>query len=304
MVNEKLRQDWPAPGICEAVHHFIRVQWFLLLQYFFGNWWTRFKPATKTYKKLLIIGDGVAGGYGDYATCAESPGLVRHLYRIIAVEPTLRLPWKLINCGLFGTTSDDWSPECKAEEDSFRSYGRAFGVVEEARRRCMRPTPKPLWKKVFDDKRYRDAEVVIVCVGLNDSKYGLLPDDPKSTLNNIKSISEALLDMKKEVILCTIPLRWRLVGGEHAELFTKDYDRNCLIAQYVEERKCPQLTFGIDFGARLFNNPAFYSTDAVHLCSAGYKKWASEMREALVPAMVRVEARTWKDMLAKHRKVK
>jgi len=156
---------------------------------------------------------------------------------------------------------------------------------------------RPLWRETLDNPRYKDAEIVIVCVGLEDSRHGAEPKKPVRTRDNVRAICTALRSRGKEVILCTIPLRWRLQDEKKNNVFAKDKERNELLAGVVASAGDPQLTLGCDLGSPEFCRQGLYTADAIHFCSEGYRKFAGAFKETLVPAMVRVEAKTWKQLI-------
>jgi len=250
------------------------------------------KQTSKFYHKVLVIGDSVAAGFGDYVTCLAPYGITRHLAVMVSKEHTVRQSWVFMNAGVCGSTSDDWHPDCKSSYDTSRSNGRFLGVLDGLlfRRR-------PLWRETFDDPSYNDAEIVIVCVGLEDSKYGVEAKNPIRTRDNVRVICNELRARGKEVILCTLPLRWRLQDTKKNEVFVKDKERNELLAGVIVSMKDPHLNLGCDLGSPEFCRQQLYTADAVHFCSEGYRKFASSIFTSLVPAMVRVEAKTWKQFI-------
>jgi len=251
------------------------------------------KPSSKFHHKVAIIGDGVAAGFGDYVTCLATPGLARHISAIPSNEPAIRQSWTMLNCGVFGTTSEDWHPECKESPSALRMYGRGLGMLHSV----VAARPEPLWKRVFTDPRYKDAEIVIVCVGLNDSKFSSKPKDTKYTQENVMAICKELAAQGKEVLVCTLPLRWRLHLEKKADLFEKDKERNELLKSAVYKLDSKMVHIGADIGAGSFSNYPLYCADALHFSSNGYRRFAHELRETLVHAMVRIEARTWKKLI-------
>mmetsp|Transcript_1181 Transcript_1181/g.1654 ORF Transcript_1181/g.1654 Transcript_1181/m.1654 type:complete len:300 (+) Transcript_1181:1-900(+) len=284
-MDSKMEAKWPAPGLSGAIWHYIRVHWYYFVSYFFGNWWVASKPVSKFNHKVVFIGDGVAAGYGDYLTCVNTPGVVRHVDQRRRAEPSIRLNWKFLNCGVLGSTSDEWHPECKSPLSPFRSYGLFWGAFDKyfCRRR------KPIFRQIFDDAKFNDAEIVVLCVGLNDSKYGGKASEPKHTVENISAICKELRSRDKTVIVNTIPLRWRLKESTTNDIFKQDSDRNSFIAQYINSLNDKRVILGADLGSGIFNNTDFYTADAIHFDSTGYRRFARELQNTLFPAMVRVE---------------
>eukprot|EP00469_Lotharella_globosa_P009691 CAMPEP_0167780886 /NCGR_PEP_ID=MMETSP0111_2-20121227/5616_1 /TAXON_ID=91324 /ORGANISM="Lotharella globosa, Strain CCCM811" /LENGTH=274 /DNA_ID=CAMNT_0007671467 /DNA_START=35 /DNA_END=856 /DNA_ORIENTATION=+ len=272
--------QWTPPGFCDALWHFSKVQWYFFVTYFFGNWWTNVKPSTKFYHKVLVIGDSVAAGFGDYVTCLAPYGIINKTPRCHGFEGTHR------KTGLgirerrsLRVDQRRLAPGVQVVLQHCPINGMLLGFLDSLlfRRR-------PLWRETLDNPRYKDAEIVIVCVGLEDSRHGAEPKKPVRTRDNVRAICTALRSRGKEVILCTIPLRWRLQDEKKNNVFAKDKERNELLAGVVASAGDPQLTLGCDLGSPEFCRQGLYTADAIHFCSEGYRKFAGAFKETLVPA--------------------
>lgn len=282
--GDKSELRWPSPGVGEAAWHFVRRWWWFGVTFLFGWSWNSPRPSSPRHKKVIIIGDSVAAGYGDYTTCLGAPGVLRHVRRDALIDPRVRLNWSFLNYGAYGSTSADWRPDCKVPPRVSR-FGPAFG-------RCRRDR-RSLWKRTFSDPRLADVDVVVVCVGINDGAAGL---SPKDTADNIRSITRALSARRPrpaEVVVCSMPLRWRLsrASGTGGDAFRADRERARLVRQAVTAEK--GAVVGADLASAAYNRPNLYTPDALHFSADGYRRWASDLLEALVLAMVRVEWQRW-----------
>jgi lysophospholipase L1-like esterase len=198
---------------------------------------------TKTSKfkhKVLVIGDDTAVGFGDWITCGARPGVCPPLQEILRRKRQLQHQWTCVNAGVLGSTSDDWRPDA-AESASSTRWWSPFGASLFNSDLASKGT---LWKDVFDAPRYNDAEIVVVCVGMNDHaatsvtvtaaaavvvapgasaeakkkkqkehaaaavalQRKSLSDNPERSMANVKRMVTKLLAMGKRVFVCTTPL--------------------------------------------------------------------------------------------------
>ncbi|OQS02575.1 hypothetical protein THRCLA_05071 [Thraustotheca clavata] len=132
-------------------------------------------PVSEYRHKIVIIGDGFAAGYGDYITMDTPGGLAKYLKSAMAKDNNIRHNWQIINRGIMGTDSSQWTPMADTK----------------------------LFNDVFGQKEYRDADIVLVILGSMDAKRSP-PIEPSETLRNLKSICDALTKKGKRVALGTL----------------------------------------------------------------------------------------------------
>eukprot|EP01117_Protostelium_nocturnum_P009558 TRINITY_DN3408_c0_g1_i3.p1 TRINITY_DN3408_c0_g1~~TRINITY_DN3408_c0_g1_i3.p1 ORF type:complete len:231 (+),score=49.36 TRINITY_DN3408_c0_g1_i3:123-815(+) len=175
----------------------IRLYWLHLNQSIF-----RFlqKPLFFTPRKtemdhsVVAIGDGFIEGFGDWVILFGNAGICEKIPKILSQKRAVRQRWTFFNRGHYGSTSFDWNPQTTRKPNYF-----SFGVN------------KSLFYDTFDDpnadRRVREAEIVLLCVGsmdhLNAGADGQLPS---KTFENIKEIVEELTKRGKTVVVSMIPL--------------------------------------------------------------------------------------------------
>jgi hypothetical protein len=139
---------------------YLSMLWFYFVRVVIGNWrviphrrYTKHNQSEP--KKVLIIGDDFAEGYGDYVQCMTIPGIAEKLASFCESEPRLHQTWHIINGGIAQTTSDDWLPHARAL--SFKRLWRRM-----AGQNC--------WQAIVENQRYDDAQIVVLAVGSKDAK--------------------------------------------------------------------------------------------------------------------------------------
>ena len=70
--------------------------WLKLNRYLDHNIFTKDRP-----NNIVIIGDSLAAGFGDWITTGVNGGLASRLKKYLAEDESLVLPWKVWNCGHF-----------------------------------------------------------------------------------------------------------------------------------------------------------------------------------------------------------
>jgi len=210
-------------------------------------------PVSEQTHKVVIIGDDFAEGMGDYVTFMGIAGVVRHLKHLIGCDATIKMNWRLYNCGKCGSTSADWLPE------------------------------KPLFKSTFSHKAFKDAEIIMIWLGVNDCRSGPKHQFPAGTVKSLSQICDALRKDGKRVIIAGLPCTGSAKVNEEEGLWNKE--ANKLLAEYVTSATDDGLEFPLNFGPML-NGPKFsrdhsIGFDKEHFNSAGYKLAAKDVYETL-----------------------
>ena len=118
-------------------------------------------------KKLAIIGNGYALGFGDSIGLSYlPPGLARFLFFYIQDSSRIKIPWVLYNLGNFHSTSHDWLP---------KSINK---------------------RSLLDNPLIFNSDIILIFMGSNDKN---------STLKNISIIFKTLSDMGKHVFIFDLP---------------------------------------------------------------------------------------------------
>eukprot|EP01006_Ploeotia_vitrea_P041952 TRINITY_DN66588_c3_g1_i2.p1 TRINITY_DN66588_c3_g1~~TRINITY_DN66588_c3_g1_i2.p1 ORF type:complete len:303 (-),score=169.31 TRINITY_DN66588_c3_g1_i2:36-944(-) len=273
--------------------------------------------STEFVHKAVMIGDEVAEGFGDWIVCGQQAGAMKHVHNLMCEDVRVRHRWHLVNCGLFGSTSEDWLPDLAPTYRVPWTRVPRLGVGHN------------FFDKMFGEKSgiVRDAEIVIVCVGRNDEKAAHLKGRYDRSVDNIKKIATTLRDMGKIVLLCTIPLP---ADSTHV-MWLPNRTRNDMLRAFVKEQEYEQqrdmddnekddeqrrrkridertkafndvsaapkgrIVMGADLGHFGFTHPDLLSADGHHFNSKGYKQFGQELyRDKLALEAVKVEFRTWK----------
>jgi hypothetical protein len=93
-------------GVVYFLMHILHVMWIRLNRFLAGS------KLPENAHGVLIIGDSLAEGIGDYITLGQVPGLARHLQQAIRTCPKIRRPkfWVVRSAGVAGSTSTSWLP--------------------------------------------------------------------------------------------------------------------------------------------------------------------------------------------------
>ena len=67
-------------------------------------------PVTDRRHKVLVIGDSLGLGVGDWTVPGQVPGISPHLLQCIALDPAVRQRWFVLNRAVSGSSSLDWTP--------------------------------------------------------------------------------------------------------------------------------------------------------------------------------------------------
>jgi len=233
------------------------------------TWVTR--PATDTFHKIVVIGDGFAEGLGDFVVLGSIAGVTRRLRALIKGDVSIKQQWLVLNAGTNGTASCDWVPDA------------------------------PLFKNTFSQAAYNDAEIVLLWVGANDGRPGPKHQAPSGTVENIKAICDALRKQGKRVIVAGLPCTGAAKYIEEEEEWNKEANR--LLRVYIEEAKNDELSSSTPLACSpmldgpKFNREFSLGFDEVHFNSEGYKIAAKDVYEVLHNYMKAIEWEVFKNKL-------
>eukprot|EP01130_Rhizamoeba_saxonica_P001211 TRINITY_DN1110_c1_g1_i4.p1 TRINITY_DN1110_c1_g1~~TRINITY_DN1110_c1_g1_i4.p1 ORF type:complete len:262 (+),score=40.82 TRINITY_DN1110_c1_g1_i4:1-786(+) len=225
---------------------------------------SKFEKIPEVHHTFLIIGDGLAEGFGDSVSLAQNSGIANYLQEIDALELNriTKTYWRFVNCGHYAATSYDWSPT----NDQKPSYNPS-NVTDT------------LWIDTIH--KHHDAKIALVCVGSNDKfNYGDISYTPDETLENIINIYNELSELGIHVILTTIPLRGSTVLDKRLKKA-----RNKLIRKFAVENDIPLVE--LDMGK--FRLKDLYYVDNLHFNSNGYKMFAVETYSHIANTMKKIE---------------
>ena len=266
-------------------------------------------------QRVVIIGDGLALGYGDWVRLGQLAGVAGRLEKRFGKEP-LRLNWSVQNRGHFGATSGDWLPDSASRP---RHCGWWC---------CVR---RSLFGDIFGDRRGGSAAaapaIVVVAVGAMDVRRGF---PPAYTARNVEAIVRELTARGSIVVVAGVPniiaqegeledaVNIISSGGESGgDPLVQDKDeRNRLIrdflAQMLEEEeekgegkggeskkeaggsggspgRLPKVVAGPHLDDPSYGEYECRAWDHVHISTKGYDAFGERLGDQLVPLLRKTE---------------
>lgn len=247
--------------------------WFAICRLVVESSYRRVFVSNDAYHKILVVGDSLAEGFGDYVVCGARPGVAARMERKIAMDDQYRHQWMVFNRGVMGSNTRDWlttasSPQFRSVLDRMRWWLR------------VRHAHNTLWDNVFNNPAYEDGEIVLVMMGSSDFLFEI---DAKETCDNIISFSQSLSDMGKTVMVCPVPeattRQPEFEISPHANAINTMLQKRCDDLQKVNYK----ITFGDQMHHLLANS------SSRHPDSEGYKALALHTLKWLTNAIVAVE---------------
>ncbi|GAB5032633.1 Hypothetical protein NocV09_01000810 [Nannochloropsis oceanica] len=137
------------------------------------------RPANDFYHKAVLIGDGLAQGFGAWVSFACASGPMRYLNEGAALNPAIKMDWVFFERGARHSTTDDWLPPgAKQGEDvgvgSEAEEKERHKDLDDCSRQGLRPSSfslsssSSLLQTVLTSRSGRDVCLFIVMVGLQD----------------------------------------------------------------------------------------------------------------------------------------
>jgi lysophospholipase L1-like esterase len=297
------------------IRRFITVHWINLNLYA-----TNFDrgPSTAYRHKVVIIGDSLGLGVGDWVIPGGTAGIANHVLNAIALEPGIRQRWFVYNRAVSGASSKDWLPPV--------GKGVPAGEVtgEDGSKGDALAAPTALggkqYERVFGKGRASaDAEIVVIMLGLSDVVQGEagLPLQALSrgmgeqyteqelagyTKNVRALVAHLRTTLNKKVVLVDLPISGAYVGTVFGEGKMKRLNRQLRQvwkAATANGTKTDDYSFvplGSNHKTVRSENRAF---DGLHFNSSGYKLIANDVASVVKPMCVATEWATWKKELAK-----
>jgi len=256
--------------------------WFTICRQMVEASYSRIFYCSDSYHKILVIGDSIAEGFGDYLVCGAVPGVARRLERKIALSDEYRHEWTVCNRGFTGSCTRDWLPTAAAPQIKDR-FGRMRWWLR------VRREHHTLWKSVFNNPAYQDAEIVLVMLGSSDFMFEI---DAQETCNNIIELSKTLSDMGKVVVVSPLP-------APNTSNPPYAISAHCNAINNMLNTRCSELqtvNYKISFGDEVPH--LLEGSSSRHPTSEGYKGFATEILNWLTNAMVAVEFEGIKRMLS------
>lgn len=233
---------------------------------------------SSTAKQIVVIGDDLAYGVGDWATLMGYPGIHRRFNEQLAREEGRKvlfrgITWLAYCYAKAGSTTGDWLPNRMRQ-----------AAVD--RRTCH-------FDQCFDryiGKFAKGADIVCIMLGSRDRC------EPEETVTNLRAIALELVKRGKYVLLATIPVSGTI--RRHQEALRRFTLRNQLLEAMVEGLQTelgavPGYTgvHAVSLGRMLFEDRMFCFGDRF-LSGSGYSRVATQFLEQLMPIMRAVEFRS------------
>ena len=251
------------------------VCWWIYFLRAYGEWLRPIRPC-----KVVVIGDGLALGFGDFVTFySKQAGVTRRFQKVLdnaAVSRSVFLPWRVYNRGHFASTSEEWDPSCSR-------LPRFHSII-------LRRGAKNLFEHTFGPASVvADAQVVVMMLGTMDARVP--PGHPgrtlKYTVGHIENIVRELERRGKFVILCQLhDARWADdVAAQQGYIGVHHLKNTAMMSL------CQELPERVAEGAN-FTHVDYHShrhADSVHFCSTGYQLAAKEMLSTLIRQCRRAE---------------
>jgi hypothetical protein len=229
-------------------------------------------------KQILVIGDDLAYGVGDWATLVGYPGIHRRFNEYILAQANKKILFRGITWISYcfaksGSTTGEWLPNRMRDAKVDRTT-------------CY-------FDQCFDKyigKYGRGAEIVCIMLGMRDRC------EPEETVANLRAIVVELLKRGRFVLLATLPVPPRIRSNHEAH--RRFILRNQLIEQMMEGVKAEYGevsgytgAYVIPIGRMSFEDRMFCFGDRF-LSGSGYTRCASQFIDQLAPTMRAVEFRS------------
>mmetsp|Transcript_13195 Transcript_13195/g.33682 ORF Transcript_13195/g.33682 Transcript_13195/m.33682 type:complete len:282 (-) Transcript_13195:35-880(-) len=224
---------------------------------------------------LLLMGDGLVLGYGDYVTLTGTWGLSARLKAVLSSLPNRRRGWDVITMGHLYSTTDDWLPN-----SSRQPHHRPKSIRAN------------LWTDAWQKLEQPRVDIAVLLVGGWDHKYGKDPSDLEKTLYHWQQLALHLRKRSEFVVIVPTPIAGLHLGSRRANI-----TRNKLLAQWMNKQPDPNIVMGPSLEQRDYLR-WFSSFDPPHMSSKGYKRLASELGELVHKMIIACEYKHFRRLLA------
>ena len=231
-------------------------------------------------RKVVVVGDGMAEGFGDWITLGRIGGVATRLEGRIHNDPRVRQAWRVVNAGAYGSSSDSWLPVWSGPPERYAFLSRMS-------------TESSLYSSLFGSHALAEMarpDVVAIMLGAQDYLVGLTA--PASWANILSLARSIVQDQGSLVYISTLPESPSVTNVYLTQL-------NIHIRHYFEEEQSPEEALSIKMGpdlAAFFASPragidpdANFAWDRRLLSSRGYAAAAKLWLESIAMDLVRVE---------------
>ena len=200
----------------------IRIVGQLITNFIYGPW-------SPTNRKVVIMGDDLALGVGDWVMLGRTPGIQGRLNTVLNKDEASRIIgrgviWTAMTCAKAGSTSADWVPVSLMTKEQQKSFATKHRVDSAPQAKGA-----SLFDKAFNSRvgNHKDADVVVIVVGSKDRC------PMKESVENIQKIASALMHLGKSVVVCTVPLGFAALQVQGVPAMFRE--RNQLFHQMVRK---------------------------------------------------------------------
>ena len=223
-------------------------------------------------RKVLVIGDESALGFGDYVIATQTPGMAKHLQEEIRSHEDVRFKWRAYSAYHICSTSEEWLPTCDTKPKAL-SWTQLWSGKG-----------KNLFEQTFrEGARHGDCEAVILNLGVHDTGA-----DAESTARNLVAIAEELVRRGKRVWINTLPTRGHLETG-NAKRGWLLAERNTAIRRAVQKAHAAHGHIYLGADLETYKRDELFCFDGVHLSSRGYRRIAKELYPLMKNPLINIE---------------
>ena len=264
------------------LHLAFHAVWLSLHNTIMGNWGESFVFGRTSHfnRKVVLLGDDLALGVGDWVQFLQTPGCHGRLNRKLNKDVHNRLVgrnvlWTAFSSGVAGSTTEDWLPSAK------RNPASRFWLFGQAKKKGGRNI---FQSAVGEFGMHGDADVAVLIMGSRDLC------DVKDTVTNLEVILRALSRERGiSTVVSTLPLPRALLRNPEAAIRWRH--RNNLISEMVKR-------VGEELGGKttaLVGMDEFVKKEEHFRFSgrmpsgAGYNAMGEALMAALTPVMRKVD---------------
>ncbi|KAJ3384926.1 hypothetical protein HDU92_003319 [Lobulomyces angularis] len=223
---------------------------------------------SRIQKKIAIIGDSSALGYGDNLLPGQPPGLARYLLNLIEREKNVRISWEISNLGNYYSTTRDWLPESEQ-----------MGVKGS----------KKLFKKSFNEtSKFEYDLIIIVFSGVQDFHKGISPEE---TLLNLEKLIKVLSNYGIMTFIYKGFPNFPGLKYFGESCVSDQAKRTELLSEWLDANKFDHLKVGPEISSFEYKHPGLYFKD-VNFSQLGYRNLAKDSMDVLTPCLVKIQFQT------------
>ena len=285
------------------------------------------KASTDFYHKGILIGDGLAQGFGSWVSLFVASGPMKYMNEGVRRLPAVKMEWVFFERGALQSTTEDWLPPgvvpaAAATGGAGESEGKEGDEGETTTLTTHTETKKQktFLKDVLTSRSGRDVCLVVLLMGLqdvmkikdketlfematwaevekkeDDSSKSSKKKKPKASplVKNIRAIIEYLLAQDKgphklHICLCTLPSVGAPSSLRAKAIAGVNVQLRRLVQVVLSGEERERVTL-VDLSQRRVSRAEGRSFDGVHFNSSGYKALADAVLEEVSSPLVKHE---------------